>query len=74
MFVIMSGMIIAFFLILNSFPENVNFNNALKLAGLGGKMEIVDFSFDIEKKYTVNTSELNLLNEQINKLTNEHIN
>jgi SSS family transporter len=52
MFVIMSGMIIAFFLILNSFPENVNFNNALKLAGLGGKMEIVDFSFDIEKKYT----------------------
>jgi len=51
-FVIMSGMIIAFFLILNSFPENVNFNNALKLAGLGGKMEIVDFSFDIEKKYT----------------------
>jgi SSS family solute:Na+ symporter len=52
MFVIMSGMIIAFFLILNSFPENVNFNNALKLAGLGGKMKIVDFSFDIEKKYT----------------------
>lgn len=52
MFVIMSGMLIAFFLILNSFPENVNFNNALKLAGLGGKMEIVDFSFDIEKKYT----------------------
>ena len=52
MFVIMSGMIIAFFLILNSFPENVNFNNALKLAGLGGKMEIVYFSFDIEKKYT----------------------
>ena len=52
MFVIMSGMIIAFLLILNSFPENVNFNNALKLAGLGGKMEIVDFSFDIEKKYT----------------------
>ena len=52
MFVIMSGMIIAFFLILNSFPENVNFNNALKLAGPGGKMEIVDFSFDIEKKYT----------------------
>ena len=52
MFVIMSGMIIAFSLILNSFPENIDFNNALKLAGLGGKMEIVDFSFDIEKKYT----------------------
>ena len=52
MFVIMSGMVIAFVLILNSLPENINFNNALKLAGIGGKMEIVDFSFDIEKKYT----------------------
>jgi len=52
MFVIMSGMIIAFVIILNSLPENINFNNALKLAGIGGKMEIVDFSFDIEKKYT----------------------
>ena len=29
---------------------------------------------DIAKKYTINTSELNLLNEQINKLTNEHFN
>ena len=52
MFVIMSGMVIAFVIILNSLPENINFNNALKLAGIGGKMEIVDFSFDIEKKYT----------------------
>ena len=52
MFVIMSGMVIAFVVILNSLPENINFNNALKLAGIGGKMEIVDFSFDIEKKYT----------------------
>ena len=52
MFVIMSGMVIAFVLILNSLPENINFNNALKLAGIGGKMEIVNFSFDIEKKYT----------------------
>jgi len=52
MFVIMIGMVIAFVIILNSLPENINFNNALKLAGIGGKMEIVDFSFDIEKKYT----------------------
>jgi len=52
MFVIMIGMLIAFVLILNSLPENINFSNALKLAGIGGKMEIVDFSFDVEKKYT----------------------
>ena len=52
MFVIMSGMIITFFIILNSLPPGINFSNALTMAGIGGKMEIVDFSFDIEKKYT----------------------
>ena len=52
MFVIMSGMIITFFIILNSLPPEINFSNALTMAGIGGKMEIVDFSFDIEKKYT----------------------
>ena len=52
MFVIMSGMIIAFIIILNSLPQNINFSEALKMAGIGGKMEIVNFSFDLEKKYT----------------------
>ena len=52
MFVIMSGMIIAFFIIINSLPSNITFSNALSMAGIGGKMEIIDFSFDIEKKYT----------------------
>jgi SSS family solute:Na+ symporter len=52
MFVIMSGMIIAFAIILNSFPENLNFTEAIKMAGIGGKMEIIDFSLDIDKRYT----------------------
>ena len=52
MFVIMSGMIITFFIILNSLPPDINFSNALTMAGIGGKMEIINFSFDIEKKYT----------------------
>ena len=52
MFVIMSGMIIAFAIILNSFPDNLNFTEAIKMAGIGGKMEIIDFSFDIDKRYT----------------------
>ena len=52
MFVIMSGMIIAFFIIINSLPSNITFSNALSMAGIGGKMEIIDFCFDIEKKYT----------------------
>lgn len=52
MFVIMSGMIVAFMIIVNSFPSNIDIIDALKIAGVGGKMEIIDFSFDVEKKYT----------------------
>ena len=52
MFVILSGMIVAFMIIVNSFPSNVDIIDALKVAGVGGKMEIIDFSFDVEKKYT----------------------
>lgn len=52
MFVILSGMIVAFMIIVNSFPSNIDIVDALKIAGVGGKMEIIDFSFDVEKKYT----------------------
>ena len=52
MFVILSGMIVAFMIIINSFPSNLDIIDALKIAGVGGKMEIIDFSFDVEKKYT----------------------
>ena len=49
MFVIMSGMFIAFFIILNSLPEDINFSNAIDIAGIGGKMKVLDFSFDINE-------------------------
>ena len=52
MFVIMSGMFIAFFIILNSLPDNINFYNAIDIAGIGGKMKVLDFSFDINERYT----------------------
>ena len=52
MFVIMSGMFIAFFIILNSLPEDINFSNAIDIAGIGGKMKVLDFSFDINERYT----------------------
>jgi SSS family transporter len=52
MFVIMSGMFIAFFIILNSLPPNINFSNAVDIAGLGGKMKVLDFSFDLNERYT----------------------
>ncbi len=52
MFVIMSGMFVAFFIILNSLPANINFYNAVDIAGLGGKMKVLDFSFNLNERYT----------------------
>jgi SSS family solute:Na+ symporter len=52
MFVIMSGMIITFFLILYYLPNDMTFTSALHIAGANDKMDIVDFSFDPEEKYT----------------------
>lgn len=52
MFVIMTGMFITFFLILNYLPEELSFSNALGIAGANDKMEILDFSIDPETRYT----------------------
>ena len=53
MAVIFAGMFIAFYLILSYLPEGVTFTKALKIAGASGKMDILDFSFDLENRYTV---------------------
>ncbi len=53
MAVIFSGMIIAFFVIISYLPENINFTNALDIASASGKLDILDFSFDLENRYTV---------------------
>jgi len=52
MAVILTGMFAAFFIILSYLPENINFSNALDIAGASGKMDILDFSFDFENRYT----------------------
>lgn len=52
MFVIMGGMFVAFFLILSNLPQEVTFSNALKVAGINDKMKVVDFSLDLESRYT----------------------
>jgi len=52
MFVIMSGMFITFYLILHMLPNEMTFSNALHIAGANDKMNIVDFSFDPEERYT----------------------
>ena len=50
--VIFFGMLIAFLLIVSYLPEEISFIKALELAGASGKMEILDFSFDFENRYT----------------------
>lgn len=52
MFVIMLGMFTTFFLILHYLPNDMTFSSALHIAGANDKMNIVDFSFDPEQKYT----------------------
>ncbi len=52
MFVIMLGMFITFFLILHFLPNDMTFTSALHIAGANDKMNIVDFSFNPEEKYT----------------------
>ncbi|WP_026934929.1 sodium:solute symporter [Christiangramia echinicola] len=53
MAVILTGMVVAFFIILSYLPESVSFTNALEIAGTGGKMDILDYSFDLENRYTL---------------------
>jgi solute:Na+ symporter, SSS family len=52
MFVIMSGMFITFFLILKMLPNDMTFGNAMHIAGANDKMNILNFSFDPEERYT----------------------
>lgn len=52
MAVIFGGMFVAFLIILNLLPLDVSFGNALDIAGASGKMEVLDFSFNWENRYT----------------------
>ena len=52
MAVIFTGMFIAFFMIVNALPADVTFTKALDIAGASDKMKILDFSFDLDNRYT----------------------
>ena len=52
MFIIFSGMIATFIFIVCALPENINFSNALELAGINEKLNVLDFSFDPNNRYT----------------------
>lgn len=53
--VIMGGMFLAFYYVLQSFPETVSVSEGIDIAGQLGKMEIIDLEPDLSKKYTLLT-------------------
>ncbi len=52
MLVIFIGMLVAFFLIVDKLPQDITFKKALDIAGASGKMEVLDFSFSLNNRYT----------------------
>lgn len=53
MAVIFIGMFTAFFIIVSYLPEEVTFGKALEIAGASGRMDVLDFSFDFDNRYTI---------------------
>ncbi|WP_299838881.1 sodium:solute symporter [uncultured Tenacibaculum sp.] len=53
MAIIFAGMFIAFYLILQYLPDGITFSEALKIAGASDKMKVLDFSWDLNNRYTV---------------------
>lgn len=58
MIIIFIGMLIAFTMIMSQLPTNITFTKALEIAGASGKMEVLDFSFDLSNRYTIWTGVL----------------
>jgi Na+/proline symporter len=52
MFIIMTGMFVAFFFILGYLPPDITFVKALKIAGASGKLDILDFDLNLHSRYT----------------------
>jgi len=52
MIVIFIGMLVAFFIIVDKLPQDITFSKALDIAGASGKMNILDFSFNLNNRYT----------------------
>ena len=52
MFIIFLGMFIVFGFILNQFPKGIGLSKALEIAGKSGKLNIIDFSLDLNNRYT----------------------
>lgn len=53
MIIIFIGLVIAFYMIMSKLPQDITFTKAIEIAGASGKMEVLDFSFDLSNRYTV---------------------
>ncbi len=51
--IIFIGLLICLAVIINLLPENINFKNAIDIAGANSKLEVLNFSFDLENRYTI---------------------
>lgn len=52
MIIILTGMVLAALILVNKLPQDVNFTDALGVAGKMGKLEVINFEFDLSNKYT----------------------
>lgn len=53
MTIMLGGLVLAFFLILNELPSGVNLGDAWKIAEATGKTQVLDWSFDWNDRYNV---------------------
>ena len=51
--IIFVGLLICLAVIINLLPENISFRNAIDIAGANSKLEVLNFSFDLENRYTI---------------------
>ena len=52
MFIIFSGMFLAFYFIITNFPNQISFLDALSIAGKAEKLNFLDFSINLKNRYT----------------------
>lgn len=53
MIVILSGMFVAFLIVVNKLPADITFANAVDIAGNMKKLNVVDFKFDLSNRYNI---------------------
>ena len=52
MAVILIGLVVAFIMIFSDLPQDITFNKAMKIAGANDKLNVLDFSFSFDNRYT----------------------